>query len=619
MDEIKRIFHTIKYLRTKQVYYQLYYRLVRNSLDPVIRFLAKPLLKRQAIKGKYLKKSSAHKIYDFFEGNFFFQIRPQWAFERKFMSKSLDLRQWNHQWDAPLLPKPIISTTGEISFLNELACFDESIDWNDPKRSKLWLYNLHYFNVLNSINANFHVELLNRLNEKWIHENPPGLGNGWEPYTLSLRIVNLIKWYSKQQEVKQEWLISLQLQIDALLGKIEYHILGNHILANAKALIFAGVYFEGTKADFCLQKGLEILDREINEQFLADGGHYELSTMYHALLLWDLCDLVKLALCSNLPQLLIRLDRWHSSIQKGLDWLNAMCHPDGEISFFNDAAFDIAPTLFDIESYVQQLNFRKHSSKEDDLVSGVKNTQKISVTSGNTPGIFLHLLKDSGYCVLNLSNACKAILDVAKIGPDYQPGHAHADTLSFELSLYGQRFLVNSGTSTYRSGIQRQHERSTKAHNTVTINNKNSSDVWAEFRVAKRAYPKDLFVDYQPQRVVISCAHDGYTRFIKPCIHRREWTFHEQELTIRDVITGNDKKQAESRLYFHPNIQIICLEQGVIQCQLQGNRTAFIHLTGATQYSLESTFWYPCFGTAIENRCLVVLFTGKQLITKIAW
>ncbi|MFB1490650.1 MULTISPECIES: heparinase II/III family protein [unclassified Thiocapsa] len=45
-----------------------------------------------------------------------------------------------------------------------------------------------------------------------------------------------------------------------------------------------------------------------------------------------------------------------------------------------------------------------------------------------------------------------ALLDVAPIGPDYLPGHAHADTLSFELSLFGQRVIVNGGTSRYRIG-----------------------------------------------------------------------------------------------------------------------------------------------------------------------
>ena len=57
-----------------------------------------------------------------------------------------------------------------------------------------------------------------------------------------------------------------------------------------------------------------------------------------------------------------------------------------------------------------------------------------------------------------------AILDVAEVGPSYQPGHAHADTLSFELSLYGQRVLVNSGTSQYGNDAERYRQRSTGAH-----------------------------------------------------------------------------------------------------------------------------------------------------------
>ena len=45
-----------------------------------------------------------------------------------------------------------------------------------------------------------------------------------------------------------------------------------------------------------------------------------------------------------------------------------------------------------------------------------------------------------------------ALLDVARVGPDYLPGHAHADTLSFELSLYDRRTIVNCGISQYANG-----------------------------------------------------------------------------------------------------------------------------------------------------------------------
>ena len=37
------------------------------------------------------------------------------------------------------------------------------------------------------------------------------------------------------------------------------------------------------------------------------------------------------------------------------DWLKVMCHPDGEISFFNDAAFKVSPSLSEIESYIERI------------------------------------------------------------------------------------------------------------------------------------------------------------------------------------------------------------------------------------------------------------------------
>ena len=38
---------------------------------------------------------------------------------------------------------------------------------------------------------------------------------------------------------------------------------------------------------------------------------------------------------------------------------------------------------------------------------------------------------DSGYAIYK-SYEMKLIADIGNVGPDYIPGHAHADTLSFE-------------------------------------------------------------------------------------------------------------------------------------------------------------------------------------------
>src|SRR5690606_3552585 len=118
------------------------------------------------------------------------------------------------------------------------------------------------------------------------------------------------------------------------------------------------------------------------------------------------------------------------------------------------------------------------------------------------------------------SGPVTAFLDLAPVGPDYLPGHAHADTLSFELSVGGERVFVDSGTSTYQAGQVRDFQRSTRAHNTVVIDGLNSSDVWGAFRVGQRARVFDVLVQETEGYLFVSAAHDGYRRLPGRVIHR---------------------------------------------------------------------------------------------------
>lgn len=104
-------------------------------------------------------------------------------------------------------------------------------------------------------------------------------------------------------------------------------------------------------------------------------------------------------------------------------------HPDGEIAFFNDAALGIVCMPANLDTYALRLGLGENVALED----------KITHLAG------------SGYVRLQLRPTL-VLLDIGDIGPDYLPGHAHADTLSFELALAGQRMLVNSGTSCYCYG-----------------------------------------------------------------------------------------------------------------------------------------------------------------------
>jgi len=343
--------------------------------------------------------------------------------------------------------------------------------WNDDKASKLWLYNLHYQDQLNSTKSHGNVGLEAVLIDRWIQYNPPVSGVGWEPYCLSLRIVNWVKWFLANDKLacnsRRE--ASLVHQAQALEQLLEYHVLGNHLFANAKALLFAGAFFDGPFGQVLLSGGLLLIDQEINEQFLADGGHFEKSPMYHSILLWDLCDLIELARVYKLPSLLQRCDRWKNQIQISISWLETMTHPDKDLSFFNDATLGVAPTLSEIKKYAKKL--------------GVFSDARHRATLRQWKCSYL---PNSGYAAVSMDNS-KALINVSGIGPSYQPGHSHADTFSFELSLFGQRVFVNSGVSEYKLGPVREFQRKTKAHNTLEVEGRDSSEVWGSFRVGRRA------------------------------------------------------------------------------------------------------------------------------------
>ena len=498
-------------------------------------------------------------------------------------------------WVNPAERRPSLIAADRFEFLHERHSLADH-GWDDPSLSKLWRYNLHYFDDLNAQGAHgraaWHAALLRR----WVAENPPAAGTGWEPYPTSLRVVNWIKWAMSGNRLPEECTHSLAVQTRWLSRRLEFHLLGNHLFANAKALIFAGVYFEGPEADRWLTAGLRILGREIPEQILPDGGQFERSPMYHALALEDMLDLCNVArdarhaVFADEPGLGAG---WLARVNAMRAWLTAMCHPDGEISFFNDAAIGIAPSPSVLEAYAARLGCGSPGATRDGLT---------------------HLV-ESGYIRLQ-RDAMVALLDVAPIGPDYLPGHAHADTLSFELTLAGQRVVVNTGTSCYGSGGERLRQRGTAAHSTVIVDGQNSSEVWGGFRVARRARPIGLEIE-ESDDTIVRCGHDGYKRLAGRPLPLREWKSGAGHLVINDTITGRFE-HAEARFHLHPSIVVAAVTDSEIDLRLDAGRPVRISVRGGALRRDPAT-WHPEFGMSQPTSCLVAVFGGPALQTCFTW
>jgi uncharacterized heparinase superfamily protein len=479
------------------------------------------------------------------------------------------------------------TSDGKIfTFLSESAELSAH-GWNDAKLSMLWRYNLHYFDFLNQQNP-LDKNIAKSLIHQWIKENPLGSKCGWDPYPTSLRIINWVKWLTKYQENDSIIVGSLWTQLLWLSQRPEYHLLGNHLFINAKAMIIGSQFFTGQHAEQMYKKGVAIVEQELDEQFLPDGAQFELSPMYHALAMEDLLEVYNVLNPAGYTSL---KEQIKVKIQKGLQWLSAMTYNNGEYTHFNDTAQGIAPSL--------------------DQLKNLAGASNISVD------LNLHALnyfKDAGY-VVYAANVMKLIADVAKVGPDYLPGHAHADTLSFELAFGLNRVVVNHGVTCYGTSEQRQFERGTSAHSTVTINNENSSKVWSGFRVARRAYPFNVSVVDENGNVKIDASHNGYHRLKGSPTHTRSWLINEDAVTVIDQIQG-EYQSAVVKYLLHPEVKVVEQQDKLVIFELKDKKR--VSFEADQPINIVSSTYSQGFGKLTPTIALEIPFANhtKMLIQK---
>ncbi|GAB3318896.1 alginate lyase family protein [Larkinella ripae] len=433
------------------------------------------------------------------------------------------------QWLAfPPPAKPWSLSDRTFTFLNQSVTFSGDIDWNYGANGKLWQYNLNYFDFLNQVGPNGERLPLEQglgLIREFMRKTEE-LHDSLEPYPVSLRIMNWIRFLSHHQLQLADIDTHLRAQVRLLENRLEYHLLGNHLLENGFALLTASLYFQDVDL---YEEAINLVRLELNEQLCDDGGHYERSPMYHQILLDRLLDC-----CFAL-----RRDAWHQDdnadsfllvqAHRMLGWLEAITFADGSVPLMNDAANGIAPTTDQIRAKAR--------------LAGIEPKQTV--------------LSDSGFRRFRTPDY-ELVANVGAIGPTYQPGHAHADTFSFVLHVRGRPLFIDAGTSTYETNARRQWERSTAAHNTVQLAGVDSSEVWGGFRVGRRA---DVTV-LEDKPGLVRAQHDGYRHL--GAIHERSWEVTDGQLTIVDTVRG--EQTATARFYLAPGGQPLPLD---------GNRIRF--------------------------------------------
>jgi len=485
-------------------------------------------------------------------------------------------------------------TAGRFTFLNSTHDIGRSPDWNNTDLPKLWLYNLHYLEylwALDYINAKHIVS-------DWIENHSLRRKHvGWEPYPTSLRLMNLccifFDKYRTQTEADEAFLQelwkSIYTQTEWLVKHLETHLLGNHLLENGAALTFVGSCFIGESAEKWYKIGKEILINQIPEQILNDGMHFERSVMYHLRITYLLAAILNI----NRDDL---NDLIKEPLKRMLIALKYLCHPDEDIALLNDSAFGIYNSPRQVITYAGS------------LLGDEKITQ---IT--NRAGPFA--LPEAGYYGFRDCNGTYLICDAAPIGPDYIPGHAHADMFSFELSLNKHRIIVDSGVYDYEMSRMRQYCRSTKAHNTVEIDGQDQCEMWAVFRVARRSRPHNVKWIPSENGFQLCAWLNGFDKSKNHSVHHRKFSWNKSgRLSVEDMITAPCIQCVISRLHLHPNCKIVELKDNTARITYPAGKFEITFFGNANIFT-ENSYYCPEFGIKIPNKTLASYCSGSTIET----
>jgi hypothetical protein len=486
-----------------------------------------------------------------------------------------------------------------FTFLNQTVVYHDRVLWHDRSQQRLWRFHLHYFDAAVDLGRAFQTtenpqywSTFMRLTSDWMDNNPPRQGDGWHPYTISLRLVNWIRafflfeqCFTAEPSFRNRFLASLHRQVHALRRNVEYDVTGNHLIKNGKALVFAGAFVQGEEAARWFHQGLRLLVEQAAEQVLTDGGHYERSPLYHVQVLMDYLDVLVLlpVECEERAQLVV-------VVQRMMDFLRDILHPDRTLPLFNDCVLMTEPTPEVI------LRYGRAVTATSATISGVSPDTQSFV--------------DSGYYVFRAADHF-LILDCGPVCPDHLPPHAHCDLLSFELSIGQQRIMTNSGTYVYEAGPWRDAFRGTAAHNTVQVDDEEQSAIWSSFRVGRRARVWDVEVRQLAPGVYFRGAYRGFGG--NRMAHWRElFLLPGPCWIIMDTLgrhRGSESLVATSAVHFYPGVEVamqapeVHVRRGDVQLKL-------LSMDG-TPFTLDEAWFSPELGRKERNPVLRCRVQGR--------
>lgn len=429
---------------------------------------------------------------------------------------------------------------GRYTFLDRTIAFGDDIDWDHGEiddqpifwRLKLASFEGFEWLVLGSESPEGLDGVRSRLESQaydWDASNPIGdkayLRRSWTPHSVSLRILNwsrYVAWCAGDEgtEVPDRLVRMIYRNALFLANHVEHEIGGNHLIENAAALIVAGVLFRDHDTGWT-RSGRKLLKQAGSEQFLADGGHFERSPMYHVTVLRRYATATDLLSAMGFPTVAVGTVADHA-----MGFLSTLVEPSGEIPLLNDSVYGEAIRATSCLAYCRACSV--------------------------TPAIrSRHHPEGSGYRTLSTDDGT-LLLDVGDVGPPHLSAHSHNDQLSVLLWVNGQPVLTDTGVYDYGSNARRQYARGVAAHNTAQYDGIEPIPTGGSYLLGKRT---SVTVDADDGDR-IDASHARRSLGGPSYDHRRSVATTASGWRVVDEVTGDPDATYTVRYHFHPSVEV---------------------------------------------------------------
>ncbi len=540
------------------------------------------------------------------------------------------------EWPQPLPDGPArwhLDPVSGTPWPSEAYCFDIGFRYEQERGDIKYvaeLNRLQYLQPSAALAALLHdgdlaAFCLNEI-DAWIAGNPPYRGLHWASgIELALRatsmimVVSLLGPESIDAERRRRLRASFAAHGFWLMRYPSLHSsANNHLIAEIAALYLLGALIPDLP-DAARWKayGRRALEREALIQISSDGVGVEQAISYTALTVdWLLlCALVADRLGEPLPKPVIeRLRQAGRHVRDMLD--EAGNHPrigDDDDSSVIRSRTGPEPTVVSVLAGIAA--FTKDASLTPPVVPPHLRLALYGLPPArlNERDERVTHYPDGGLSVAHLRmnhHQTLWVLDHGPLGWLSIAAHGHADTLALWLHVDGRPILVDAGTYLYYgAGVWRNRLRGTAAHNTLCLEDTDSSTITGPFTWGQRARAEVLSTVDEPAAFAIEASHDGYRRAFGVDHVRTVERLDGDRVRVSDRLHGSGNRTYKVQIGWLLAPEVTCVAQDDAWHLECGPVHLRLRADGPLSARLEETCLSRAFGAKEPSRRL--LFEGS--------